>query len=827
MEPWLRDIRLAVRRLRLAPGFTVFAIASLAIGIGVSTAIYSAVRTLFWMPLGISDPERVMSVTVTGRFVPAMSWPDFLDVRAQQSSFASLAAARRMAAAVSIGTTVETVFGESVSGEYFETLGLTPRRGRLLHAQDEAGRARVAVVSESFWRTRLDGDSAVIGRLFKLGGETFEIVGVVSGTFHGVHAMVPSSIWIPEVSVPDKAGTGWAARQLRDRNLRSFAIWGRLKPGVSPAQASAEASVIAVRLDAAFPLRSPYTTTQTAPQRRVWTLRDGTEAAGGTDRIDILGSAIVFAVAAVLLIACTNLANLSLAQGTARVHETAVRTALGASRGRLIREHLVESGIVTLAGSALGLVVLVALTRAFETDLPIAQNTVIHFTPEVSGPVLLASAGATILALLVFGVWPALQSTRADVRGRLGAGGLATPAKWRLHRTLVAWQVGGSVAMVLVAAMCVKVIGWASSLDPGIDYRQLALAQVDFALNGKDPARASAAVDAILTAARAQPGIERVAASSGLPFGLMPPPVYITPIEEPFTQARDVGHYTYRIAATPDILPTLGMRIVRGRGFTDRDVAAAPRVAILSEGIAREVFKTTDVIGRTVMLHPWRRIVNAATPEAHTVVGISADTDTFMLSRRGNPPMFVPLAQHYAPGLTFSARATDPSAAVRALRSAIQRVDPELAISSIGTGTRLLVGPFFVLRVIAGLATALGGVALVLAMAGLYGVLSHVVARRTREIGIRLALGADRAGIFRLILRDGLRPVIKGLIMGGIVGVLLRVALRATVVTTLSPIDVVVFAAAPLPFLVAALAACYLPAQRASRVDPNVALRDL
>jgi putative ABC transport system permease protein len=189
--------------------------------------------------------------------------------------------------------------------------------------------------------------------------------------------------------------------------------------------------------------------------------------------------------------------------------------------------------------------------------------------------------------------------------------------------------------------------------------------------------------------------------------------------------------------------------------------------------------------------------------------------------------MFVPLAQHYEAGLTFSAWATDPSAAVRGLRSAIQRVDPELAISMIGTGTRLLVGPFFMLRIIAGLATALGGVALVLAMAGLYGVLSHVVARRTREIGIRLAIGADRASIFRLILRDGLRPVIKGLVMGGIAGVLLRVALRATVVTTLSPIDAVVFAVAPLPFLVAALVACYLPASRASRVDPNVALRDL
>ncbi|HET7694499.1 MAG TPA: ADOP family duplicated permease [Vicinamibacterales bacterium] len=826
MEPWLRDIRLAWRRLRLAPGFTCFAIASLAVGIGVSSAIYAAVRTLFWMPMGIPAPERTLSWTAAGRSTPSISWPDFLDIRAQQSSFSSIGAARRMVAAISIGSTVETVFGESVSGEYFATLGLAARHGRLLQAQDEADAARVAVVSESFWRSRLGADPAAVGRLFTLGGETFELVGVVRGTFHGVHLMLPASIWIPEVSVPDKAGTGWAARQRRDRNLRSIAVWGRLKPGVTAAQASAEAAVIGQRLDAAYP-PSPGSTPYGAVPRRVWTVRDGTQAAEA-DRIDVLGGAILFAVAMVLLIACTNLANLSLAKGTSRMHEIAVRTALGASRGRLVREHLLESGLVTLAGGALGLVLLVVLTRAFETDLPIAQNVVIHFTPEISGPVLLASAVATMLALFVFGVWPALQSTRDDVRGRLGAGGAATPARWRLHRTLVAWQVSGSVAMVLVAAMCVKVVSWAGSLDAGIDYRRLALAQVDFALNGRDPARARAIVDDILASVRAQPGVERAAASSGLPFGMMPPSVYITPIEEPFTATRDVGHYTYRIAATPDVLATLGMRLVRGRGFTDRDDAQAPRVAIVSEGVAREVFNTIDVVGRTVMLHPWRRILNdRIAPAVHTIVGVSADTDTFRLTRRGNPPLFVPLAQHYDPGIAISVRSANPSAAVGALRAAIRRVDPELALMAIGTGPRLLEGPFLLLRIVGGLAAALGGVALLLAMAGLYGVLAHVVARRTREIGIRIAIGANRGAIFRLILRDGFRPVLKGLVIGLVFGVLIRVALKATIVTTLSPIDPGLFVMVPVPFALAALLACCVPASRAARVEPNVALRDL
>lgn len=827
MEPLIQDVRLAVRRLRMAPGFTVFAVVSLALGIGVSTAIYSAVRTLLWTPLGIVDPARAVSWTESGRVTPSLSWPDFVDIRAQQASFTSVAAARRLYAAVAFGDTVETVFGESVSGDYFATLGVNALHGRVLQPQDETARARVAVVSESFWRSRLHADPAAVGRSFKLSGETFEIVGVARGTFHGVHSFLPGSIWIPEVAVPDKAGTGWPARQLTDRRLRTVAVWGRLKPGVSFAQASAEAMVIAQRLDVAFPVTPAFTPTPGAPVKRVWTLRAGTHAGGDADRLDAIGLTILVAVVMVLLIACTNLANLSLAKGTSRAQETAVRTALGASRWRLIREQLVESAVVTAGGGLLGLVLMALLTEWFATDLPIAEGIVIQFIPEVSVEVLAASAGATMLALLVFGLWPAVQSTRRDVRTGLGTGAGATPPKWRLHRNLVAWQVGGSVTLLLVAAMCVKVVAGAGGTDPGVDYRRLALAQLDFALNGRDESRSRLLLDQILADASRQPGIESVSASTGLPFGIMAPSTYITTEEQPFTETRDVGEYTYRIAATPEILRTLGMQVVRGRAFMEHDDAGAPRVAVLSEGLARQVFHTTDVVGRRVLLGPRRRLVKSAPPEAFAVVGVSKDTDTFMLGRRGNPVLFVPLAQGYNSAVTISARTSDPSAAAGVLRSAIRKADPDLAISSLGTGVKLLSGPYFVLRIVAALASALGALALVLAMAGLYGVLAHVVSRRTREIGIRIAMGADRSRIIALILCDGLRPVVKGLVLGLGAGIVFRIALRSTIVTGIAPVDPLTFAFVPVPFVIAALIACYVPASRASRVEPTVALKDL
>src|SRR4029078_5982242 len=258
MEAVLADVRIALRRVVRAPGFTLFAIVSLALGIGVSTAIYSAVRTLLWTPTGIAQPDRLAVWTAAGRVDGSVSWADFVDVRSQQSTFSAVGAARPLYAAVAIGDIVETVLGESVSGDYFATLGGAARVGRGLQPQDESFSASVAVVSDAFWRTRLHADPAILGRSITIAGQSFEVVGVIRGPFHGVTVILPGAVWLPDAAVPDRAGTRWPKRQLTDRALGSLIVWGRLKPGVSIAQAAADVSVIAQRLGATFPIQPPY-----------------------------------------------------------------------------------------------------------------------------------------------------------------------------------------------------------------------------------------------------------------------------------------------------------------------------------------------------------------------------------------------------------------------------------------------------------------------------------------------------------------------------------------------------------------------------------------
>lgn len=815
MEPVLRDVRLALRRLRMAPGFTLFAVTSLALGLGVSTGIYSAVRTFLWMPLGVVAQEELVAIT-SQRIVNGASWPDFQDFRASQSSFRTLGASRRIRAALAAGGAVEPVFGEAVSDDYFATMGVVPAVGRLLHAGDETAGRRVVVISERFWRSRLHGDPRIVGQTIKLGGQPFEVVGVTRGTFHGL-SLPDKSIWIPITVSPQLSRSGSAA--LRDRHRGGMFLWGRLRPGVTVSQASAEVALFGRRLDESYPSGRQV--------GRAWDVRANAGVTPESETLNTIVGMILSAVAAVLLIACTNLANLALARGTSRAQETAVRSALGASRWRLVREQLIEGAIVTIAGGAVGAVVLTGLANYLTADVPIGLDMTLPFTPVIDMTVLLASAGGMTMSLLVFGLWPALQSTREDIRHTIGAGTGATPPKWRLHRNLVAWQVCGSVALLLVAAMSAQVIGLLSHQESARNYDRLALAQVDFALNGKNDAASRRLTEAILAAVRSRQSVESVSASNGLPFGFLSvrSSQYATTAEAPFDAARDISTEAYVVAATPELFRTLSLRLTRGRAFTDRDDVAAPAVAIVSERLARQLFGSTDVVGRALLVSRARRLSrDSPAPVAMAIVGVSADTDV----DRVRGIIFRPFAQGYDPlvPVTISARAANPPAAAGVLRSAIHDVDPDIALDSVGTGAVLL-GPFFLLVVIVRLATGLGLLALVLAMAGLFGVLSHVVVRRTREIGIRIAIGAERAQIFRLILRDGLYPVLKGLALGLGIGVASRLAVRAWVVTDASAFDPLVFAVVPVPFILAALVACYVPAARASRVDPNVALRDL
>jgi putative ABC transport system permease protein len=826
MEQVARDFRLALRRLRMAPGFTLFAVVSLALGVGVSTAVYSAVRTLFWLPLGVPHQDELVVLT-DGR-ITNVSGPDFEDVRAQQSAFKTLAASTRIRTALASANGAEVVQGEAVSGDYFAVVQLGALRGRLLTPLDERESSRVVVLSERFWRQHMHADPAVVGRAIRLGGLPFEVVGVIRGSFHGLDRFSSQSVWIPVGTIPTNGRAAFDVwRDLTTRQAAMFTVWGRLRPDVPPARAAGEMQVIGQRLDAAYP--------RGRDQPRRYSIREHAANPPASEAINTIAGMIMTGVGVLLLVACSNLANLALAKGTSRSEETAVRSALGASRWRLVREQLVESGIVVAAGGALGVFVLYWLVDYFTVDLPIGRYQTMLLRPDVSFEVLAASAVALLLALLVFGVWPALQATRINVRAGFGAGLAATPPKWRLHGNLVAWQVCGCVALLLVAAMAQRVIGAiGGGLPAAVAGGDLAVAQVDFALNARDESQTRRLVDALLAGLRAQPGIDRVAVSNGLPIGFMGamvrPGGMVTTEDEPFTAARDTGRPAAIIAASPELFEMVGVTIRHGRTFTERDDAAAPRVAVISERLARDVFHSVDVVGRKLLLATRPRLSpRAPAPETMTVVGVSADLDEPTRTYRGDTFVFVPWAQRYEPGVpvVLTVRGRSPAAAVGIVRATIRRVDPDLATSAVGTASTLLQGPFFILRIIRGLATALASISMVLAMAGLFGVLSHVVLRRMREMGIRIALGADRGRIFRLILFDGMRPVAKGIVLGLVIGVGARLAVRAWIVTDISAFEPLVLVVVPIPFVVAALVACYLPAARAARVDPNVALRDL
>ncbi|HTM26450.1 MAG TPA: ABC transporter permease [Vicinamibacterales bacterium] len=837
---WLlsHDLRLACRRLRLAPGFTLFAVASLALGIGITTVVYSGVRTLLWRPLGVPNAEQLMAVR-NGRNWQSASWPDFTDLRQQQTTFRSLAAVYPITTAIGAGDGSQTILAEAVSGDYFAVAGVRARLGRLLDAVDESEGARVVVVSESFWEVNLHAEPSAIGRTIKIGGEAFELVGVVAGPFHGLQPIFPHSAWLPVTAIPrNSVGFRVPRGFLEQRAAPAFEVWGRLRSPRDFGNASAEVALIGRRLEAAYPKDEQRGT------RRQWRVQaDAATPPDNESRYTIVFM-ILTGIATVLLIACTNLANLALAKGTARAQETAIRTALGASRWRLIREQLIEALLIVGTGGLLGVLVMLQAVHYWAIDVPMAPGIGMRF-PQVDVSVFVASFIAMAVAVIILGLWPAVQSSQSDVRSGLGAGLGATTPKWRLHRTIITWQICGSVALLLVSLLTVKAISAAGSkLISRTTHGDLALAQIDFGLNGRQEDQ-RVLTAAIVDNVRASGRVRDVAAANGLPFGwrLSFPERTMVWTEGGFTEDSSRGaKLTTIIAATPSFLSTVGIRILSGRGITNLDDAAASRIAVINEASARDLFRSTDVLGRLVYLNAPRQptellfqpnAVRVAPPPAEsvslTIVGICKDDQPAFSSGKPDRLIFVPFAQRYQPlaPVTFVARADEPSVGVAGLRMGIQRVDPDLAVSIAGTGAVLLDGPLVLVRIIVAMTAALGTLALVLSMAGLFGVLSHLVNKRTREIGIRLAIGAERSDIFRLVLRDGLRPVTEGLAIGLGIGVAARIAVKAWVVTDVAAVDPLPLLLLPVPFAIAAFLASYVPAARAARVDPNVALRDL
>jgi predicted permease len=793
-----RDVRVASRRLVRDPIFTAFAVLSLAAGLGVTVALAAVLASIFPKSPGVEHPEDVVVLTRSvGPIAPVVVSPGDLDViAARQTTLAAVGATAGSMQTIRHGGLTATVPVEAVRGSYFEALRARVALGRDLRPGDETG----VVIGHAFWRGRLGADPGVVGRAITIGGDSYVVVGVADPSFRGFFAqsVAGTAAWIP------------LAEQTSTSPVPRLTAFGRLRSDRTPAQAQSEIAGLARALDEVDPRTRP----DGAPQPRAWAARS-LDAVGREQRSRITPVAGAFAGLLVLglLVACTNLSNLALARGASRRADLATRAALGASRWRLIRQECVESALVlglgALGAAAIMRVLLVVLAR----DLPVGQGQILRLEPTIGGPVLLAASGALVVAFLLAGLHPALTLTRG-LRQHAGAQQIVETGG-RGGWTLLRWQMVASTGLLLVVAIGLRISLEAMRHDPGLELDRLAVARVTGA-DGSAPGAAD--VDVLLSRLGRENGLESVAAVSGMPFGLTG-----TPLVEITTEggAPPLG---LLVGGTGQMLETLGVEVVAGRRIDELEMANGTPVAMVNERAARRLFGAGDPMGREIAV---RQLMarGLATPRALTIVGVARDTDVDSLFGEGLL-VYAPLDPETRV-LAIVARAGDTRRAAGILTAGGAATGPGLVLGE-GVPARSVLAPAYVLiEFLTRLASLLGGLTLLLAMLGLYGVLSQVLAHRRRELGVRMALGASPARLAADVLRQGLSPVVWGLVLGLGFGIAGRLLVRVVGGGTVTAVDPLAFGLVTLVMLATGTLACYAPARRAARTDPSRVLRDL
>jgi predicted permease len=818
-------LRLAIARLIATPLFTIFSVVSLAAGVALTSAVYSVVDTLLLADLGVADPARVAIVLTPygGRAqFGSISDPDFEDMRGAQTSFSNLSAATAIQPSVAATGHAEIVTAEAVDGAYFSTLGIGAQRGRMIQPADDAAGARVVVISDEYWRGRLAADRTIVGREIRINGQAFDVIGVAPAHYRGVFGAFRSTrLWIP-LATEAQLGTTRPLAGSTPRDRRRLFVFGRLATAGTIAGASAELATIAARLDRAYPSRA-VVMGGTASDRS-WSAKSIPEFTTDDNSLRRFGMTLVALVGLVLLVACTNLANLVLARGTARQGELAVRMAMGASRGRLIWEQCIESLLLATAGAAASYVMFQGVAAFMTTDfmmtVPFGGSETLSIRPAVDAQAVLVAMAALLLSLGVFGLEPAVQLARTlDLRSALAAGATGIRPRVRRQRMVIRWQVAIAAGFFILATMFIRDTLNQARHDPGIDMDRIAVAVLNFDNGVWDEGRIRRAIDRVIEEGRGQPAIETAAASTGLPFGV--PALQVT-VAHPNDLEGLKRTAISAVAATPSLFRTLGIEIVQGRAFDDGDGPGAAPAVILSELAARQWFGSADAIGRPLLV---RR--GSSRDVAAVVVGVARDTDVRRINSQPRALIYLPLAQQFESVITVTARSAGAAdRAIPALREAIRKADPDLAVTAIGAAPMLLAGPFALAQAMGRGALYLGGLTLLLSMVGLFGVQSHVVAHRTREIGVRMSIGATARQIKVMVLKDGYRPVVEGLVLGLWGGIAGRVVLRSYLeLENITIVDPWMLFLTPIPLVAAAFCACYLPAARAAGVDPTVALR--
>jgi len=810
MEPIWQDLRFAVRALTRRPGFAIFAVLTLAIGIGANTAIFSMVDAVLLRPLALREPDRVVSIwesrSDNDKF--PISIPDFLDIRTRNGSFAQVAAIANWNANLSGESTPERVQGIQASGEFFEVLGTHAELGRTLQASDaQPGSPRVAVLSHGFWARHYGRDRAILGKSVRLNGDSYAVVGVLPSDF--VYRQVQDEVITPLVFEND------ARREQRNNNfLRAY---GRLKPGVSAGQARADLVQIVRRLEQEYPA-----TNAGRSDVSVQPLQDS--IVGNVRRSLML---LFAAVMAVLLIACANLAGLLLVRATTRRREIAIRVSLGATRGRLMRQLLAESLLMAAAGGALGVALAAAghgaLLSLSPSDLPRAKEIgldarVLGFTGMIS-----------LACGFIFGLAPAWELSRINLNEQMKAGGRGSAgsmAHQRVRQLLVVAQVAVSLVLLVGSGLLLKSFVRLEQVSPGFEAKNLLVVRLALP---KFRYAGSTEVMNFYRALSGQvenlPGVQSVAVANVIPTDGFLATVNFSIVGRGWP-ADQFPEAHYRMT-TPRYFKTLKIPLINGREFEVSDEANRAPVAIISQTFARKYWADGNAVGAHVQIDDTQEGMREV-----EIVGIVGDVHDFGLDSDYRAEIYTPIAQVPGPTLAylrnnmcwFVRTGNEPLGVAAAVREEVRKIDADVPATSTRTLEQYLaqaVAPRQFNLVVVGF---FGVAALLLATLGIYAVISYSVAQRTGEIGLRIALGAQRGEVFRLITGQGIRVVATGVI-AGIVPAMALTGLMKSMLFGVSVMDPQIYAGIVALLLVVALLACYLPGRRAMSVDPVTALR--
>jgi len=807
------DLRFGFRMLRRSPGFALLAILCLTLGIGANAAVFSWVEGILFRPYpAVAHQERLLALTGTarGEVGPTdLSWPDFLDLQKSCTLFDSFFVSQITGTTLSIGDRADRTVGSIVSANYFDAIGVHPILGRGFEPGEDSGRNAhpVTVISYQLWQGRFKGDPQIVGKTQRLNGVLHTIVGVAPRGFYGTFVGWAMQFWVP-ASMEEIFESG--GYKLEDRGARWIEAYVRLKPGVTREQAQQEITAAAKRLEAAYP------ESNRGRNIKLWPLWQTPFNNANTllPTLEIMLAVVVF----VLLIACANVGNLLLVRSFARRHEMTVRLAIGARRGRLVKQLVTEGLILSAFGAAGGLLIAYWCRHALVLLMPARGGVAMYLPGEIDWRVLVLSAGVCLIATLLLGLVPAMQTRDLDLAGALkteSGGVVGGSGRAWLRSALVVMQVSLSFVLLVGAGLLLQSLQRIRTTSPGFSTREVLHSAVNLVSAGYDALRARSFQDALLERVKALPGVESAAFARMTPLsygsfsstpiavdGYQPPPE-----EQPIVEYNEVG---------PDYFGTIGIPLLSGREFSRADDEKSALVAIVNETMAAKYWPGRSPVGQRVQVKGrWMQ-----------VVGVAKNSKYRSVRETPTPFFYVPLSQNFAiePGLNIRTR-MNPEAMAAALTREVHALDRNLALFEMITLQEQVDRSTSPQLVAVTLVGVLGGLALLLAAIGMYGVMAYAVSQSTRELGLRMALGATPSHLLRLVMSRGLTLTAAG-IVGGTAVALASTRLLGYLLYNVTPRDPLSFGSAFLIITIASLAACFLPAWRATRTDPLRALRD-